>query len=733
METYSCIEKINQPNLRRIIRAGKYKNYKDQGDTIHKQLISIQKYTRKTGSHEVHYAVKEKLMKTQAIGRLYPKRASVQGLPRNVRKALCYDNYSDVDLVNAHPTILNQILQKEGLYSDLLNHYVNNREEVFDTMNLPRDEAKEEISSVINGKQPVTEYSRNLHVELMDCYDELFERPAYANYLTYGKLKNPRNPMGTAISAMMTDYERKAVTVAINLMRQRGLGTGALLHDGFLVDALEVDDTILEDAKVEIRRCVGLDLNLKIKPMNDFDTSVLWGCEDLNAEDSGELGDRDAAERFYTHITAEGHKLLRCGGFTWWYNAEEGIWFNDLTTLRRYIWDCPNLGEYNQMTRKQDAMLVQFKSMIQEDTDFMKRSTMGLLPFNNGVWDFNAKMLKPFSSDYFFTHKLPWDYGEVDTTLMAEIREKLVEGVFGKLGSYYLKVLARAIAGNVDDKVFNVCIGDSNSGKGCNTDALFGAFPGFVSNINASNFAFKRSDGDGAKNRSWMVGCSRARLLVCNEISMKDPLDGNIIKTISSGGDPITARQNYKDEVEFVMSGTSFVFANDMPTINPVDDAIQNRMRYIETAYSYLDGHMYESKKSLEHVRLADPELKTVFLKRRDVLRTFALMVVGEWKPEKPVPPEEVIKATKEWTQADDVVEKLNGLFEVSDKPDDFVSSALLKNAVIRLNLDISDTKLGRTMTKLGYKSVVKKIKGKPVRVFMGVKLAGEVGDFVDF
>jgi len=206
---------------------------------------------------------------------------------------------------------------------------------------------------------------------------------------------------------------------------------------------------------------------------------------------------------------------------------------------------------------------------------------------------------------------------------------------------------------------------------------------------------------------------------------MKDPLDGNIIKTVSSGGDPITARQNYKDEVEFVMAGTAFVFANDIPSISPMDDAVQNRMRYLETAYSYLDGHIYEQKKSMEHVRQADPDLKTVFLKREDVLRAFALMVVGAWSPMKPIAPEEVIKATKEWTEADDVEIRLGELFEVSDDPDAYMTAEHVKFIVENAKLNLSAVKIGRVMRKLGWKSIDKKIDKKTKKVYPGLRPSG--------
>ena len=48
---------------------------------------------------------------------MYPKRgaSSVQGLKRDVRKALTHDSYTDIDMVNAHPCILSQLFKRHNL------------------------------------------------------------------------------------------------------------------------------------------------------------------------------------------------------------------------------------------------------------------------------------------------------------------------------------------------------------------------------------------------------------------------------------------------------------------------------------------------------------------------------------------------------------------------------------------------------------------------------------------
>jgi hypothetical protein len=68
---------------------------------------------------------------TAHVGRLYPKRgaSSVQGLKRDVRKALTHDNYTDIDIVNCHPVLLSQLFKKHNIECPYLDEYIENREE----------------------------------------------------------------------------------------------------------------------------------------------------------------------------------------------------------------------------------------------------------------------------------------------------------------------------------------------------------------------------------------------------------------------------------------------------------------------------------------------------------------------------------------------------------------------------------------------------------------------------
>jgi hypothetical protein len=65
------------------------------------------------------------------IGRVYVSHAlGLQAFERDVRNALAQGIYWDIDMVNAHPTILSQACKRNGWACVRLDYYVNHRGDV---------------------------------------------------------------------------------------------------------------------------------------------------------------------------------------------------------------------------------------------------------------------------------------------------------------------------------------------------------------------------------------------------------------------------------------------------------------------------------------------------------------------------------------------------------------------------------------------------------------------------
>ena len=302
--------------------------------------------------------------------------------------------------------------------------------------------------------------------------------------------------------------------------------------------------------------------------------------------------------------------------------------------------------------------------------------------------------------------------------------EKLFVDVFGEeKGKYVLKCLARALAGQTYDKtIFNV-VGEANSGKGVLTDMLMNAFGKFIGIINSGAFFSKQNSQDEAKARSWMCPIKDCRIVVANEIKMDSQYDPAMIKSFS-GGDPITARQNFKDEMTFMIQATAFMFMNDVPTTKGgMDTATGNRFRFISTEYSYLEKDEYERHKKNAYVRKADTTLKSVFIKQMENIQAFAHLVLTSYSREKPVCPECVAKENTEWVGEEDITDKVEKLWVEGEAKDSVPLSTLVAIAK-RNGIDISAVRVGKIVRGLGFKTDgVKDSNGILRKSGIGIKL----------
>jgi len=244
MESYTCTEYVNLDNLNKIIRAKKFDEY-----TI-KNLTNLRRHA-KTGSHNVEFVVKDKNKRTKSIGRLYPKSGHpcLQGLKRDIRKALAYDSCLDLDIKNAHPVILSQVLDHNDIKCDKLTYYINHREDVL-SMYDDRDYGKQRFTTLINGGKPKIghpDFEQLFFEDVFNATSKLFKLSKYEIYYKKGEVEKPSNAHGNAVSFLCQDYERKCLTSIIEKLRDLDYEPSTIIHDGLLVHTKEILDEHIRD------------------------------------------------------------------------------------------------------------------------------------------------------------------------------------------------------------------------------------------------------------------------------------------------------------------------------------------------------------------------------------------------------------------------------------------------------------------------------------------------------
>ena len=738
IKTFQLKERIDLDRLKRIIRTASMRTeFKDdKAKAAHeadiKMLHVLKQQASKTGRYVVPYTL-------HTCGRYFPgtaelPRVGLASLPRKYRKPLCGEFDTDVDIENAHPTFLKRILEHENISFPLLCEYVTNRTE-FCTDATP----KETWLALLYGGKPrpgsggrVNAFSRQAHFAL----EELFARPAFQTYHDQGKQKCQQkdlygacDPLHSAFAYLMFECERECVALAMQKLTDKPYKhkISAVIHDGFHIANLHVPDEHLRAAEKHVKAESRYNFEIKLvkKDLTNFDASV------LGTEDSSLLGgDAGNALRWLDYMRAQGHEFLRSGKDVHWYHPGQGIYGKDWGSWNTFATNCPCLDEeYQVSTGNQKMMREQIFANVESATsgEFHRRvfdSTHRRLAFQNGVYDFEKGELVDFSPNYLFDRKANVDYNPNLVELEKEVRQKLFVDIVGdEVGEYFIKLLARGLAGEYEDKAFVVLVGLGNSGLGTLTSALSRTFGPYVKNFNAC--ALKAIEAsDAAKAQSWMCDLrSPVRFAIANETPDGTTLSGDRIKTFSGGGDTITARQNHQDEYEFWLQCLPMIFANDIKYKG--DAQTVARMKFIDALYRYLDGENYENEKGQPEVRKADPKLKG-WLSREDVQTAFASLLLKAYEATKPVAPDAVRKSIAEWAENDDLCDRLNALFEKTNDPEDFLSFAKIQFKVQQDGCTVSKTLIGRALTKLGFEAKPKKISGRTVVGRTCIKERGE-------
>ena len=130
-------EYINMENALKILKKWDYiLNKIPEGRKLFTQkekkefdpLISLKTMCKnKSPVNNVSYLPSKNL---KYMGRLFAQSASLQNLPREFRGAIASGLYHDLDMKNAHPSILLQYCKKNDIKCDNLEYYVANRNEI---------------------------------------------------------------------------------------------------------------------------------------------------------------------------------------------------------------------------------------------------------------------------------------------------------------------------------------------------------------------------------------------------------------------------------------------------------------------------------------------------------------------------------------------------------------------------------------------------------------------------
>lgn len=235
--------------------------------------------------------VSYKKANTIDYGRWYCKNSlGLQSMLGAIRHTICATKWNDIDQVNSHLVILQQLFTKNDIDCDILNYIIANREEylqsIMDELNISRGEAKRIIIAVMNGGST---YKSKI---VADFKDKVFEHikticllPEF-NYIFEDCLKKD-NRYGKCISKILQVIENNLLEHYVKFFIDKNyipkviLNGKEYLHTSLIFDGLQIpyhpdivsNDTILNECQAYTFEHTGYNVDIIIKP---FDNALIF-------------------------------------------------------------------------------------------------------------------------------------------------------------------------------------------------------------------------------------------------------------------------------------------------------------------------------------------------------------------------------------------------------------------------------------------------------------------------
>jgi hypothetical protein len=721
-------------------------NTEEQGTPVESARNAVNKLLEASQGRDFINVTYEKGARSGGIGRWFAKNApSIQRMPRKVRHTLCRGIWLDIDFVNCHPVLLQQMCRKEGIPCQHLARYNKSREDMlldivqFEGSTFNRDNAKKAILKALNGG-----HTEGINVDWWPAMCAEFKSIAHsiANLECHSKKRknalqrDMRNIDARTMNLALCSEENRCLEQLYNLLFENNCiidRSCVLIFDGIqILDTPRTRELVcncefLEKASRFIMESAGWQLSIKVKDFDEgyalpegYDSDVV----DCIVIESGD--DKTAAEEF---LKLHCHRLARCRDHTFW--LQDGVYIHNAKAVREALVSC--ISEMNICVRGRHGLTQYSRSlkhaedcaqMVLSNTkiirnDFIEHlwnSNLGYLAFDNGVFSFQQQSLlqTPEELDNIcFTMRIPRQYPAViDPDVLQALMDRVLIPILpdAQQRNYFLHCVSRALAGEVFDKRWYVLIGERNSGKGVLCLLLELAFGGFVQTINAENLLCARfGNGDTAKKQSWMSPLEFVRVAFSNEVSGdvgRIKIDGNMVKRMASGGDSVEVRTNYKDEERKKLQCTMFLCCNEFPQIAPAD--AYETLEVFNFQTKFVDQETFESAgpKRQRHWMMSDPGLKK-WIRQPEVVDAFTHVVLKAYTSTRLLQPECVKQDITNFKgpAAEDIVDRIKEVVVYSPNENDKVFTEQIKLCLEQAGLE--------TMTSYKIEEYVRRLYGQ--------------------
>lgn len=625
------------------------------------ELKQLSKYAK--NYNKTNNLVKVRYTRSDLVefGRVNPDKAlGLHSIRREVRHTLAKDLLVDIDIVNAHPVILNQLCEKFNYPNKCLNKYVNDREELIATYtsmyNTSRDDIKTLFIRLINNgsyKKWITDNNYEIEDDFLSKFNLEMKKiselvasnnPELTKYLK--TIKNKKNS-SSVIAYYLQTIECYILEEIFNYCRRSGIikNVCVLSNDGIMIPVEAYKESLLGDFSKVIKDKYDINIKFITKPFNQEYTD-----EEI---EKAQLGTK-YYDNYFTELDLASHHFLAekfiaiYDKDNYIYNTNTG-WYiydkynvichlgdkpplslsNDITTLIQQELkttfvemakiispEMPKFKQYNAIYKSiyRNVGSAKYKKGIIEelmihfnDDDIEKKidSNMKLVAFNNMLFDFNLKQYRDIQKDdYIMTtcgYNAPVDKNDIIRKQLKNIIKSIFEDDDNE--TYFMDTIGFSLFTNRFEKL-HMWSGTGGNGKGLIMDLLNKSFGDYFF-IPDSKFLTTKYRSN-APNPDLYKTKNKKLVMVAEP---EGDNDGDVKFNIEfvkrlTGRDDITTRDLHKSSMTFKPKFTLFIQTNEMPKIEKVEQALSRRFMCLNFPFNFVE----EVKQ--QHHRRINYELK---------------------------------------------------------------------------------------------------------------------------
>ncbi len=671
LEDLQLIEQPNIEALKKLLQSNYLINNPEWDE---KKILNQYLHFLDGNIKNVLYKRKDKLK----FGRVYPLNSlGAITLRRQIRHTLFKHNMTDIDIVNAMPTMLYQICKANNIECEYLEYYILNRESILNEIiieyKVSREQAKDLFIRLlffggfdnwaydcnIIDKKPIkliTDFKKELNyiADYIVSKNSLLLKEVKKIKELNGKDSN--DVRGSLVSHFLQEYEMKVLECIYSYCLSNGYikdNICSLCHDGIMIETINFKNELLDELNKEVKHKIGFDLKFLVKDMNEDYIEDIKTIE-IPIEKRVE-NDTDAADIIYSTIKdnfkccyiCKTHMLFYKYSNIWTDNEEFikiklsslisnfGLYkIKKIKTKKGYETENIEFGRNNFEIKNIIEILINTaKNNI--DNDFYNKlhtTTKGKLCFQDGVldvekqkfflWDNEELIKNPVYTVSFINRNFKAFFDDKDyNNIYVDEVEKIIKSIMNEQTDRCLEYLSRAIFGYIEDKDFSIFMGNRNCGKGVLSELLENSLTSqYMGVAEADHFLCERETKiDDGRKLMWVIDFQFKRLMITNEIKFdkenKDiKLNGVLLKKLFSGGDKIKSREMYKGYIEFNIQSKLLLMCNDLPKITS-SDCLESLVEFNTTNQFKTEAEIEEKRKQIEDKikDITDENLKTFY------------------------------------------------------------------------------------------------------------------------